>query len=149
MNKKNSYKNKGLLLDTSFLLPILGFKTSEKIMKVFPRLDKYELYYNDLSILEALWKIVKKIRGTKEEIERIAEGIKAINETLKHVPINEKAVRNAIEMYQLGHRDLIDNLIYSTALYNGIKLLTIDAKLIEFIEENKLPKHAIITPEEI
>ena len=149
MNRKNSHKNKGLLLDTSFLLPILGFKTSERIMKVFPRLDKYELYYNDLSILEALWKIVKKIRGAEEEIERIAEGIKAINETLKHVSINEKAVRKAIEMYQLGHRDLIDNLLYSTALYNGIKLLTIDTKLIEFIEENKLPKHAIITPEEI
>jgi len=149
MNKKNYQSNKGLLLDTSFLLPILGFETSTEIMKVFKKLGEYELYYNDLSILEALWKIVKKIKGTKEEIQRITEGIKAINDTMKHANINEKAVRNAIKMYQLGHRDLIDNLLYSTALYNKIKLLTIDIKLIQFIEKHNLPKHAIIAPEEI
>ena len=149
MNKKNYQSNKGLLLDTSFLLPILGFETSTEIMKVFKKLGEYELYYNDLSILEALWKIVKKIKGTKEEIQRITEGIKAINDTMKHANINEKAVRNAIKMYQLGHRDLIDNLLYSTALYNKIKLLTIDIKLIQFIEKHKLPRHAIIAPEEI
>ena len=140
MSKRSSRKNKELLLDTSFLLPILGFETSKRIMKTFEKPDSYELYYNDLSILEALWKIVKKIKGIQEEIQRIVEWVKAINETLKYAPVNEKAVENSIKMYQLGHWDLLDNLLYSTALYNGIKLLTIDTKLIQFVKTHKLPK---------
>jgi predicted nucleic acid-binding protein len=51
-----------ILLDTSFTLPFLGFKTSEVVMKALPRLRGHELYYSDLSILEALWKIVKVVK---------------------------------------------------------------------------------------
>ncbi len=61
MSKKRSQVNK-ILLDTSFLLPILGFKTSNKIMNSFKKLSNYELYYSDISVLEALWKIIKSIK---------------------------------------------------------------------------------------
>ena len=51
---KKSYRNndKRLLLDTSFLLPILGFETSNVILKTFEKLGFYTLYYNELSLLE-------------------------------------------------------------------------------------------------
>ena len=149
MNRKNSPGNKKLLLDTSFLLPTLGFETSDRIMKAIPKLVNYELYYSGLSILEALWKITKKIKGTDDEIQRIADGVEAINETMKPIIIDNEAVKNSIKMYLLGHRDMIDNLLYSIALSNKIKLLTIDTKLIEFVTKHKLPSHYIIEPENL
>ncbi|WP_212576999.1 hypothetical protein [Staphylothermus marinus] len=83
MNKKKSMRNnKRILLDTSFLLPILGFETSERIMNTFYKLGSYKLYYNEISILEALWKIIKVIRGRDEEVSRIRQGVRSIIETI-------------------------------------------------------------------
>jgi len=48
-----------VILDTSFLLPFLGIRTDEPVMEALPRLRGHELYYSELSVLEALWKIVK------------------------------------------------------------------------------------------
>jgi predicted nucleic acid-binding protein len=149
VNKKRSRDNDKLLLDTSFLLPILGFKTSDRIMKAFTKLRNHTIYYSDLSLLEALWKIVKKIKGINEEIERIREGIVAIMNTFNHVMINEDSIEYAVKMYMLGHRDMIDNLLYATALSNNMRLLTVDKELIEFIEKQGLPRSNIIEPEEL
>ena len=146
---KGSYQGNKLLLDTSFLLPILGFDTSKRVIEAFPKLRGYELYYSDLSILEALWKIVKIIRGTEEEIKRVAEGVASIKESMKKAPINEEAVKKAMEMYMLGHRDMIDNILYATALTQGLRLLTVDAALREFVTSKGLPAHAIAFPEEL
>jgi len=148
MNRKNSPKNK-VLLDTAFLLPILGFQTSDRVMKAFQKLGSYELYYNDISLLEALWKIVKVIEGTEKQISRIKEGIRAIENTMIHVSIDEASIENAIYMYRLGHKDIIDNLLYSIALSKELKLLTVDKELIEFINKRNLARHNIILPEEL
>ena len=148
MNKRNS-SNSRVLLDTSFLLPVLGFETSKPVMEAFHRLHAHTLYYSDLSILEALWKIVKTIRGLREEIDRIVEGVEAIRRTMEHAPVSGKAVEQAIKMYKLGHRDIIDNLLYSIAASGDMKLLTVDEELVRFIEEHSLPRKYIVTPEEI
>ena len=149
MSRKNSSINNRILLDTSFLLPILGFETSNEIMEAFHKLGFYELYYSDISLLEALWKIVKTIRVSEEEITRIKEGIRALRSTAKHVSIEEEAVENAINMYKLGHRDMIDNLLYSIAKTGKLKLLTVDKSLIEFIEKHEPSKENIIHPKEL
>lgn len=149
MSRKNSLSSNKVLLDTSFLLPILGFETSNRVMKAFQKLDSYELYYNDVSILEALWKIIKVIEGTEEQLSRIEEGIRAIRSTMKHALLDEEAVKNAIQMYKLGHRDIIDNLLYSIATTKKLKLLTVDDDLVKFIKKHGLAKHSIITPEEL
>lgn len=148
MNKKNTMRNNKLLLDTSFLLPVLGFETSDKIMKAYHRLGSYEIYYSEISILEALWKIVKIVRG-EDDIRRIKEGIRAIRETFRHAPLDDVAVGNAITMYQLGHRDMVDNLLYSIALSRKIALLTVDNDLIEFLKKHDLPREHVITPEKL
>ena len=148
MSRKSS-PNIKILLDTSFLLPVLGFETSHEVMNAFQRLYAHTLYYNDISILEALWKIVKVIKGERSEIERILEGIIAIRNTMEYAPINEKAIENSISMYKLGHRDMIDNLLYSIALSEGLRLLTVDKELINFIEKHGLPRQYILTPKEL
>lgn len=149
MSRRSYRPSEGLLLDTSFLLPIMGFEASERVMSAFRRLRDYELYYNDISVLEALWKIVKVIKGSKDEITRIAEGVRALRETLKYAAIDEDALKRAVYMYKTGHRDIIDNLLYSIAVSRGLKLLTVDEELIEFVARNGLPRDALTTPEEL
>ena len=148
MSRKSS-QNIKILLDTSFLLPILGFETSHEVMNTFQRLYAHTLYYNDISILEALWKIVKVIKGERSEIKRILEGVIAIRNTMEYAPISEKAIENSINMCKLGHRDMVDNLLYSIALSEGLRLLTVDKELINFIEKHGLPKQYILTPKEL
>lgn len=149
MSKRSSRASSRVLLDTSFLLPVLGFETSDRVMRVFQKLGSYELYYSEISILEALWKIVKTVKGVEEELTRIEEGVVAIRESMKHAPINSEAVKNAIHMYKLGHKDMVDNLLYSIAMSNKLKLLTVDNELIEFLEKHDLTKEYIAAPEEL
>jgi len=147
MNRKN-YRNNRVLLDTSFLLPILGFETSKEIMNVFEKLMDYTLFYNEISILEALWKIVK-IKLRDDEIKRVLEGINSIRRTMDNIPLDDDTVGNAINMYKLGHRDIVDNLLYSAAVSRDLKFLTVDRELIEFINRHRLPNKYIILPKDI
>ncbi len=116
-------------------------------MRAFHKLSSYKLYYSDLSLLEALWKIVKVNRGTKEELARIEEGVRAIRETMNYAPIDEGAVKIAAHMYRLGHRDLIDDLLYAIALSSNLRLLTVDEELARFVRKHGLSVDAIMTPE--
>jgi len=64
-------------------------------------------------MLEALWEIVKIIEGTEEGLSRSEEGIRAIRDTVRYALIDEEVTKNAIHRYRLGHRDIIDNLLFS------------------------------------
>ncbi|RJS74796.1 type II toxin-antitoxin system VapC family toxin [Candidatus Bathyarchaeota archaeon] len=148
---RRSFRGDGrrLLLDTSFLLPVIGFETSNTVMRAFEKLRLYTLYYTDLSLLEASWKIVKVVKKGEEEVARIAEGIRAIRKTMNHVSIDEDSFKLAVKMYKLGHRDMVDNLLYSTAVTRRLKLLTVDTELLGFVEEHSLPREHIITPSQL
>ena len=39
----------------------------------------------------------------------------------------------ALKLYELGHADLIDNMLYADARQMGLKLLTLDEELRDFI----------------
>lgn len=149
MSRRSSPTSNKVLLDTSFLLPVLGFETSSRVMEAFQKLSTYDLHYNDISILEALWKIVKIVEKTEDQISRIKEGIKAIRDTMKYAPVDEKAIESAIHMYKLGHRDMVDNLLYSIATSKGLKLLTVDENLVEFVKKHDFAKENIMLPEKL
>ncbi|MCC6030926.1 MAG: PIN domain nuclease [Desulfurococcales archaeon] len=142
MNKKN-YQ---ILLDTSFLLPFLGFKTDDIIINTLPKLRRYYLYYSDLSLLEALWKISKIVK--KENLEIIIEGIRLIKKDLYHIRLDERAIEIAINLYMLGHKDLIDDLLYGIAISQDLMFLSIDRSLESFIKEHGY-ENVFIHPEEI
>ena len=118
-------------------------------MEAFRRLGARELYYSEVGLLEALWKVVKVIGGSEEELSRIEEGVAAIRETMKPAPATGEAVRAAIRMYKLGHRDLVDDLLYSIAASGGLRLLTVDEELVRFVEGRGLPREHVLTPEEL
>lgn len=148
MSRKGSRRLR-ILLDTSFLLPILGFDTSKRIISAYPRLREHELHYSDLSILEAMWKIIKRIRGTDEEVRRVAEGVEAMRSSMRSVAVDGESLQLAVRMYILGHKDMIDNLLYSVSLTQGLRLLTVDEELMKFIKREELPAHPIMLPEEL
>jgi predicted nucleic acid-binding protein len=141
-----SRKNSRILLDTSFILPFLGIDVGEVIAGVLHRLRDYELYYSELSLLEALWKIVKVVSFDKLDI--VLEGLTLIRRDLRLAQVNEKAVKTALELYKLGHRDLIDNLLYGISLSQNLKFLTIDRELVSFVKSNNYPD-TFISPIEL
>jgi len=117
-------------------------------MDVFPKLRSYIVYYNEISIIEALWRIVKVV-GNKGDLKVVLDGIDAIRNTFEYAYIDSKAVENAVKMYRLGHKDMVDNILYSIALSEDLKLLTVDNELIKFIEEHGFPRENIVRPEDI
>jgi len=58
-----------LLLDTTYLLPILGIRMSLKgFSELFPKLlDDYTVFYNPVSLVEAKWVM---LRLAKKELQK-------------------------------------------------------------------------------
>ncbi|OYT26074.1 MAG: hypothetical protein B6V02_02435 [Thermoprotei archaeon ex4572_64] len=88
---------KRILLDTSFILPILGISVSKEVDESLLKISKYELY---------------------------------------------------ISRSLLGHNDLIDCLLYSTAINLNLQFLTIDEEFRRFIKRAGL-KDVTITLQDI
>jgi len=88
-------------------------------------------------------------RWSEKELVRIMECVRVIRNTINNAAIDEEAVREAISIYNLGHRDMIDNLLHSLARRNKFKLLTVDKELIKFIDRQGLPREVMVTPSEL
>jgi len=126
-----------VLLDTSLLLPTLGIEI-ERANRILEKLRDYELYYSDFSILECLWVINSLKRKGKFDHDAFETGMRSISECYIRAEINAEIVLKAFEIYKTGHKDFIDCLLYSTALYNNMKFASLDNELRKFVKENNL-----------
>lgn len=126
-----------VLLDTSLLLPTLGIDVV-KADKILKKLRDYELYYSDFSILECLWVVNSLKRKGKFDRKSFETGIKSIFECYAKAEINAEIVLKAFEIYEMGHRDIIDCLLYSTALHSNIEFASLDDELRKFVKDNNL-----------
>jgi hypothetical protein len=54
----------------------------------------------------------------------------------------------ALRLYRLGHKDMIDNILYASAARLGLRLLTLDGDLKKFVLEKQL-KDAFISVDEL
>ncbi|RLI42302.1 hypothetical protein DRO64_06485 [Candidatus Bathyarchaeota archaeon] len=106
-----------------------------------------EIYYLEVSILEAMWKIIKVVPADK--IDRVRKGIEAIMETYKQANPNPQAYMDACKLYREGHGDYIDNLLYATSRKLHLLLLTADREFIDFLKEKGHPIHNIATLDKI
>jgi hypothetical protein len=50
--------------------------------------------------------------------------------------VDDKAVDLALSFYLMGHRDLVDNLLYGIAASQNMKFLTMDEALKRFVKEH-------------
>ncbi|MGB9805231.1 MAG: PIN domain-containing protein [Thermoproteota archaeon] len=141
-----------ILLDTSFVLPTLGIDTGREVSESLRKLDevKAELYYSRFSILESLWIVAKLAKNNAFDADRFSQGLRSILEggRYKGIEENSKVFEEAIRLRIIGHRDMIDNVLYSTSLHFNLKLLTLDDELKEFVRKNKL-NDVLISPNQI
>jgi len=147
--RKNTLKKRlRVLVDTTFLLPALGVEVEEEAEEVIPLFRKIDVYYLEVGILEAIWKILKIIG--LENFERVRIGLEAIRKTYILAYPPAEAYISAVEIYKRGHKDYIDALYYATAKVLNLKFLTIDEEFIEFLENNEYDiEDTIITPREL
>jgi len=126
-----------VLLDTSLLLPTLGIEV-ERADKILKKLRDHELYYSDFSILECLWVVNSLKRKGKFDRDSFETGIRSVFECYIRAEINAEIILKAFEIYEMGHRDIIDCLLYSTALHNNMKFASLDDELKKFVRQNNL-----------
>ncbi len=145
--KSTSVKNK-VLIDTSFLLPALGIDVEEEVIETIALFRHIEVYYLEIGLLEAMWKILKIVPYNK--LDRVKIGIEAIRNTYNLMIIPHEAYIEAVKIYRLGYNDFIDALYYTTAKTKGIPWLTIDYSFIDFLSKKGFPvEGTILTPEEL
>jgi PIN domain nuclease of toxin-antitoxin system len=140
-----------LLLDTSYLLPILGIEIKgiqeafEKIEKNYEK-EKEKLYFTRISLFEALGKISKIAFDEK----RVQQGLQAIleSEIIIEVITPVEAYLSAMKLKKKGFKDFIDLLLFETARTNKMQMLTRDKTLLQFITDNTKEKKWILTEKE-
>ena len=131
-----------VIIDTSFLLPTLGMDAGKPANRGLKKLDEIEaeIYYSRFSILESLWVAAGSIQDSGFDGERFTHGMRSIVEGERYQRLDEtsEVFNRALELYKSGHVDIIDNILYASSLLFGLKLLTVDKALRDFIEEKSL-----------
>jgi len=133
-----------VLLDTTFLLPLFGIKVQgideDRLIALRRALKErgVGVAYPKLLIAELIAKMGKEAsrRGGLP-----SEALEALEALLLEVDVEliEPSVEHivtAVEMRVRGHRDVFDNLLYATALHEGMKLVTEDEGLVGFLRDN-------------
>lgn len=147
-----SFSKVKILLDTTYLLPSLGVRVRgledvfNKLRKLYSE-DSVELFYSPYSLLEALGKISK----TRFDEKTVGDGLLSIIESnvYKEALPTPEAYLKALKLKAKGFRDLIDLILYTTALSRNFKLLTRDDQLIEFIKKVGEDATAFLAEDEI
>lgn len=141
-----------VLLDTSFILPSLGIDVGEAVAKGLHRVVDVgaEIHYSDFSILESLWLAARLSAREGFDGERISLGLRSIVEGRRYTKAeaDSGAFNDSLKLYVLGHRDMVDNILYSTSTHRNLKFLTLDEELKRFINEKGL-EDTLISPDQL
>jgi len=133
-----------ILLDTSFLLPTLGFNVDNQL--VYDALNKIadstiDVHYSDINLLECSWQAASAIKRNEFDADTYRTGLRSIvkSERYKRGRITSDAYVNALHLYELGNQDMMDNLLYSIAYSFQMRFLTLDRPFIQFLHDHKFP----------
>ncbi|TFG11334.1 PIN domain-containing protein [Candidatus Thorarchaeota archaeon] len=148
----NNQRVQRILLDTSFLLPTLGVEVEHEVMEVIPRLnhEEVQLFYSHWSLLESSWFATKQIKQDTYQKTRFRRGLLSITKTGHYnaVSTGPDDYMIALDLFQMGHSDMIDNLLYATALRNQQQFLTIDTEFSKFVAKNEI-EDVLLFPKEL
>ena len=141
-----------VLLDTSFILPSLGIEVSHEVSKGLKMLaeSKAEIHYSRFSILESLWVAARAIRNPASDFEDFRLGLRSVMESGRYRQTEEdsEVFNEALRLYMLGHKDMVDNILYTTSIKFDLKFLTVDSELKEFTRQKGLT-NVFTSPNEI
>jgi len=133
-----------VLLDSTYLLPAFGIEVkgiSERdfiLLKQMQSKGLVNYLSTDIVFIEILGKVHKEAKKKGLPITNFNFAIKSLKESnfIKWIQIPMKAVTIALKIRDLGHKDMIDNLLYATAISNAYVFLTMDHTLRKFLKEN-------------
>jgi hypothetical protein len=136
-----------VLLDTSFLLPSLGVDVGREVAKGLRGLAEAEaeIYYSRFSVLEALWVVARLLRDGAFDGDRFSLGLRSIIDGGRYRLLEEDAhsYGEGLRLYRLGHRDMIDNILYASSVSHGLSFMTLDRELGGFIGEMGLKDNLV------
>jgi len=145
------------LVDSAFILPAFNIGVKALTLRDLENLDRLyrlgivEFYYTDIVWVEIIPKIIREYRrrNMKLPLSRIIEVVSVLRKTFEHVKVDEHAVAEAFKLKQLGHPDMIDNILYGIALRNNMYLLTLDLEFRNFLKKHNLKYNMLITHQEL
>ena len=139
-----------ILLDSTYILPVVGvevegLREALVALRELRRERKAKFYYTPFNILEVLGKLAK----LSYDANIVAAGLSAIEEEFELAHPTIKGYLKALELRRRGFSDLIDLLLYVTAVTRGLLLLTRDESLIKFLESHGEDVESILSEEEL
>jgi PIN domain nuclease of toxin-antitoxin system len=141
-----------VLLDTTFILPSLGIDVGEEVSKGLKKLAqiKADIRFSRFSILETLWVAARLSRIANFNPESFRLGLRSVLESGRYIKVEEDSeiFNEALRLHTLGHKDMIDNILYASSTNLNLKLLTLDKELKEFIHEKGL-KDSLMHPNQV
>ncbi|MEM3406941.1 MAG: PIN domain-containing protein [Nitrososphaerota archaeon] len=133
----NSSEKLKILLDSTYLLPIIGIDVENinEVLLLLKKLydeNKAEYYYTSFNLLE----ILGKLSRVKYDKKRVAAGLLSIEEEFTILNLTTEGYMKVLDLKAQGYKDIIDLLLYATSLFADILFLTRDYALIDFLKEN-------------
>lgn len=134
-----------VVLDTSFLLPILGVEVKEVSRDDLAFLkeisSKVSLLYPSPMLIELTGKVLKKAReqGLNSLPVEAIKGLGAIlsGTFIEIINPDVQAFTLASQMWLNGHRDFLDNIAYACSITLDAYFLTLDSELVSFLRKRK------------
>lgn len=131
-----------VLLDSTYLLPSFGIEVEglrdEHIVQLREAAVKgrAEFYCLTPVWVEVIGKVCREAQRLKPDFEGVIDvAVKSLLQSglYKWVEPTPEAVKLAFRLRLLGHRDVIDNLLYATSVTSNMVLLTMDRDLKNFL----------------
>ena len=146
-----------VLLDSTYILPAFGIAVKglsredlEKLEQL--RIEKVvEYHFTSLIWIEIVPKVLKEYsnRGISVNISMFERIALALENTAKHVGLGPVAIAIAAKLRALGHKDMVDNLLYGIASERDLLLLTMDSEFREFVHRHGLETSRIVNHREL
>ena len=134
-----------ILLDSTYLLPTFGMEVegiSDEDLKGMRELllrGDVEFFCLSTTWIELIGKICREAERRGIDVaERFREAVKSLMEGgyYRWIEPSAEDILMAFNLRRLGHRDIIDNLLYAASINRGMKLLTMDRELKEFLRRH-------------
>ncbi len=112
---------------------------------------KILFYYSPIVWIEIMSEIhrMNKIGVLKLDRREIIERIMVVEDTFIHINPSPEAIGIAYLLRELGHRDMIDNVLYCIALNKNLLFMTMDERFRGFLESENMDTSIVISHREL
>jgi predicted nucleic acid-binding protein len=112
--------------------------------------DEVQIYCSRISLLECLWVGSRLQERAELNGGLFASGIRSVTEGERYTSVEEdhRVFTEALCIREMGHEDMIDNLLFASSELLGMRLLTLDRELHGFVKKRDLTD-TILFPDQL